>query len=241
MKTQFNLATLVLISIFLNACDGITNIIPSDIVTTQQYTFSGYDQINTESAFTIYVEFSDTEESIEIEANDNLHQYIEVKNESGTLKVGFRDNIGIKGSATLNAYITTKNVTGYAASGASRFIVGDEISEEDASIFLSGASQFTGELFVDNLSADLSGASVLLLTGEADAFDLTASGASTIGDFGFSSKYLNINFSGASNASLTVTEEMDVKASGASILQYKGSGVISNQNLSGGSQIINVN
>jgi len=238
MKTQIILTTLILMSIIFNACDDVSSIIPDDNVTTQQYSYSDYDQIDTESAFTVYVEFSNTEETIEIEANDNLHQYMDVKVESGALKIRFRDNINIKGSATLNAYITTKNVSGYSASGASHFIIGDDVESENANIFLSGASKFTGEMHVANLSADLSDASVLELSGEAEAFNLTASGASAIGDYGFSTENLNINLSGASNASMTITEKMDVQASGASVLRYKGPADINSQNLTGGSQII---
>ena len=238
MKTQIILTTLVLMSLIFNACDDITNIIASNNVTTQQYSFSDYDQINVESAFTVYVEFSDTEEKIEIEVNDNLHQYMEITKDASILKIRFQDNISISGSTTLNAYITTKNVTGYAASGASRFFVEDDVEAEDASIFLSGASKFTGEMHVINLNADLSGASILELTGESDDFNLTASGASIIGDYDFSTENLNINLTGASNASLTINEKMDVIASGASVLSYKGPADIDSQNLSGGSQII---
>jgi len=241
MKTQIILTRLVLTSLLLNACDNILFINPSDDVTTQQHFFSDYDQIETESAFTVYVRFSDTEEQIEIEANDNLHEYIEVRKESGTLKIGLRDNKNIRGPATLNAYITTRNVTGYNASGASRFIVDGDISGENASVFLSGASRFSGEMHVENLFADLSGASLLRMTGNADAADLRASGASGIEDYEFSTDYLNIDLSGASHASLTVTETMDIKASGASIVRYKGQGHINSQNISGGSQIINMN
>jgi hypothetical protein len=241
MKTQIILSTIILFAIVFTACENTEDIIPTDNVNTQQHSYSDYNHIETEAAFTVYVEFSDTEESIEIEANDNLHQYIEVEKESNTLKIGLRDNINIKGPATLNAYITTKKVTGYAASGASRFFVDEVLSSEEVSIFLSGASQFAGELFVVNISGELSGASTIQVTGEAESSNFTASGASNIGGFGFSTDYLNVNFSGASMLSLTVTDKLDVIASGASIITYKGTGIINSQKLSGGSQIFKVN
>lgn len=240
MKTQLILTTIILFSIVFTACENTENVIPNDNVTTQQHSYSDYDRIEAEAAFTIYVEFSDTEETIEIETNDNLHQYIEVKKESNTLRIGIRDNINIKGSATLNAYVTTKNVTGYAASGASRIFVDDELSAEDVSIFLSGASQFTGEVFTVDLNGEISGASTIQLTGEAESSNFTASGASNIGGFGFSTEYLNVNFSGASMLSLTVNDKLDVIASGGSIISYKGSGVVNSQKLTGDSQIFKV-
>lgn len=241
MKTKIITATIVLSGIFLNACDNVKDVIPSNNVITQEYTYSGYENIETESAFTVYVDFSDTEESIVIESNENLFEYIEVSKSSNNLKIGFRDNISIKGSATLNAYITTKNINGYSASGASKFIVEDDVVSDNVTVFLSGASQFAGELYVENLDVDMSGASTMNLEGESASFNVTASGASNVGDFDFSTEYLNVNFSGACTASLTVTDKMDVSASGASIVRYKGTAVINSQNLSGGSQIIDAN
>ena len=245
MRTQIITTTMALAAmILLNACENnfvFTGVRPSDQITTQQHYFTDYDQIETESAFSVYVAFSDTEEKIEIEANDNLHQYIEVKEEAGSLKIGFRNNTSINGPATLNAYITTKNVTGYSGSGASRFIVDGDIRGESASVFLSGASRFSGEMHVNNLYADLSGASFMLLEGSADSSDLKASGASNIEDYEFSIDDLMIHLSGASQASVTVSGKMDITVSGASVVRYKGPGVISSQNVSGGSQVINMN
>jgi hypothetical protein len=241
MKTIIITTTIVLAGIILNACDSVKDVVPGNNVITQEYTFSGYENIETESAFTVYVEFSDTEESIVVEANENLFEYIEVSKGSDNLKIGFRENISIKGSATLQAYVKTKNISGYVATGASRFIVEDEIFTEDVTVFLSGASQFMGEIYAENLYAEMSGASSMKISGESASTDVTASGASGIGDFEFSTEYLRVNFSGASIASLTVTDKMDVSASGASIIRYKGGAVINSQNLSGGSQIIEVN
>ena len=99
MRTQIITTTMALVAmILLNACENnfvFTGVRPSDQITTQQHYFTDYDQIETESAFSVYVTFSDTEEKIEIEANDNLHQYIEVKEEGGSLKIGFRNNTSI--------------------------------------------------------------------------------------------------------------------------------------------------
>ncbi len=239
MRTRITIATLLL-SVFILSCDGFNSVIPVEEVSIQQKDFSDYQRIEVESAFTVYVNFSDTEEKIEIEANDNLHQYIEVDKVGGTLKIGFRNNTNVNGSATLNAYLTTKNVTGYSASGASRIILNDVLTAENADIFLSGASSFTGELEVINLSASMSGASTLNLTGSCESFDVEASGASNIFDFDFYCDYLNISLSGASNASLTINQRIDVDASGASIVRYKGQGKINSQKLTGNSKIMKI-
>lgn len=238
MKTNLLSLTIMSISLFLISCDVFENdVVPSSNVTSTQATYSGYDAIDASSAFTVYLIFSDADESIEIEANDNLHQHIEVKKEGGTLVIEIEDNVHIRGNATLNAYITTKSVSGFIGSGATRFIVEDLISETDVMINLSGASTFTGELNAISLYADLSGASVMSVTGFAENSDVDASGASLIKDYGFETDHFKAELSGASSASLTINDEIDIEASGASILKYKGNAVITNQDLSGASSV----
>ena len=58
-----------------------------------------------------------------------------------------------------------------------------------------------------------------------------------IKDYGLETDHLNAELSGASNVSLTINEEIDIEASGASILKYKGNAVITNQDLSGASSV----
>ena len=238
MKTKLLSLTILGYSLFLFSCDVFDNdVVPSNNVTTNQYAYSGYDGIDASNAFSVYVSFSDTEESIEIEANDNLHQYIRVKLENGTLVIEIEDNVSVRGNATLNAFITTNSVSDFEGSGAIRFIVEDPVNENDIMIDLSGASTFSGEFNTNNLYTDLSGASILDVRGYAENANMEASGASIIKNDGLVIDYLKTDLSGASNVTITVNEEIDVEASGASILRYKGDAVITYQDLSGASSI----
>lgn len=242
MKTKLFSLLLAACALFLFSCDVMDNqVAPANKVTTTQTSFSDYDMIEASYAFTVYVTFSDEEESIEIEANDNLHQYIEVKKENNILKIGLERNVHIRGTSTLNAYVTTKNISDYMASGASRIIVEDRIEAMDAHIYLSGASTFSGELAVEQLNVDLSGASHLDISGIANDVDVEASGASVIRDYGLETNTLEADLSGASKMYVTVDEGIELKASGASVLHYKGSAHITNQDLSDASAIRDMN
>lgn len=242
MKTVIISLTLFGISLFLFSCDTFDQQIkPSGNVTTRNEAFENYQMINASNAFSIYVNFSDSEEIIEIKANDNLHEYIEVTKTNNTLYIGLKDNVSVRGNATLKAYITTKPISAYSGSGATRFILEDPLNAEDVQLILSGASNFEGDLETDNLTMDLSGASIANISGSASIFDVEASGASVFKHYGFEAQSLKANISGASNISLTVNEEIDIEASGASVLNYKGPAVITHQDLSGASSVKNAN
>lgn len=235
--TAYSLLTAVL-ALVITSCDVWEHrVVPSSSVSSIDYTFTDYESINTSHAFKIDVTFSDDEESIVIEANDNLHQYIEVKKENNTLSIGIRNDIQVTGSPTLKAHITTKHVSNFYGSGASSFQLANTVESANASIRLSGASMFSGALDVSELYAELSGASSANLSGFAGVTEAGASGASSIRDYDFSTKVLKADLSGASSAHLYVEDQIDVIASGASTLHYKGDAVIVNQDISGSSKI----
>lgn len=243
MKTNSVITLIFLsISIFLISCDAFDeHVRPNGDVTTRNESFENYNTIDASHAFQVYVNFSDNEEIIEIVANDNLHEYIEVRKVNNILEIGLRDNVSIRGSATLKAYVTTKQISSFLGSGATRFIVQSPVESENVGVHLSGASNFSGDIHTSDLLADISGASVMSISGFSDQFDIEASGASVCEDYGFETNYLNADISGASNLYLTVNDEIDIEASGASALKYRGDAVISYQDISGASTIKKVN
>ena len=242
MKTTASYLLSGLVALVFSSCDVWEHhVIPSSSVSSRDFTYSDYNSLDLSHAFTAYVTFSNDEESIEIEANDNLHQYIEVKRENNTLSIGIRNDIQVTGSPTLKAYITTKHISNFYGSGASRFQLSDPVQSSDATIFLSGASSFAGTLDVTELRADLSGASTANLSGTAGKLVAEASGASSIRDYDFSTNILKADLSGASSAFLSVNQQIDVKATGASSLHYKGAASIIRQELSGSSSVSKVN
>jgi hypothetical protein len=235
MKTK--VYSLLLLSLILFFCSCKKEIFLSENVTKEQKSITNYHSIDVSDAFNVFINLSETEEKIEVEANENLHRYIIIENNSNTLFIKLDNHITIHHNPVLNVYITTKEITDFRASGASQIIIRDTLRTNDANIDLSGASLCNGFLEVKNLSIKLSGASKLELKGTGESTEVIISGASEIKAFHFSTGYLDANLSGASIASFYVTGEIDVDASGASTLLYKGPGWVDSQKISGASVV----
>ncbi len=237
MKTKSILLSLFALSLIFISCKK-DNVTPSDHVTTVSKSITGYNQIDVSDAFRVYVTFSNSIESIMIEANANLQQYIICKKQNNQLLIYLANNTNIRGNAVLNVYITTKDLNAFYASGATYIQLQNELYSNNVTVNLSGASTFNGSVDLNQLNSQLSGASNLILEGNTGSFNIEASGASNMTSYDFETNYLLANLSGASNVHLTVHQKLDVTASGASNLYYIGDGVIGVQNLSGASQII---
>lgn len=237
IKTKSILIALILTSILFTSCnkDGIT---PSNNVTTVDKIITGYDQLSVSDQFIVYVTFSDTAESIKIEANTNLQQYITCEKQSDWLVIHLANDLNIDGSVVLNVYITTKRIYFFEGYGTSKIHLQNELIDSNLFVRLFDASTFNGTVHVNKLFSYLSFSSNLNLEGNSESFDIEAIDASSITSFDFETSYFTANLEGASNIYSTVNNELDVTASGASNVYYKGNGVIVNQILSGGSQII---
>lgn len=239
MKTKAIVFVFLLTLGLLTSCDHDT-IRASDEVSSLDYSIPDYSTLKVSNAFNIHVTFSDTEESIRIEANENLHDRIIVKREGSSLVIKLKKFTNVRGNATLNAYIVTKDISNFDISGATKLTLENLWNRADGRIELSGASNFTGEVVVDHLKLDMGGASSLDLFGTVSALDAELSGSSDIRDFDLSVKDLKIKISGASEASLSISESIDIRASGASSLKFKGDAKITYKRLSGASEIVKI-
>ena len=241
MKNSTTKITIMLIglSTLFISCDNFHDNAPSANVTTQERFVQDYTGIQVEDAFLVDIEYSATEEAIIIEANDNLHQFIEVEKVNGMLKIKLRDRIHIRGKATFKAHIITKNYLDFfSAAGASRLILINPQVSNDVNIRLSGASFLTGEIMANSITAYLDGASNAPIQGSANTLTVNASGASQMGSFEMITGDARLRLSGASNVSSQINNSIDLVASGASVLLYKGTPQINNLDLSGASQIV---
>jgi len=239
MKTKTILLALFALSLVFTSCDKDEDVTPSTNVTTVTKTISGYTGLDVSDPFMVYVTFSDAEEKIQIEANANLQQYITCEKQNDRLVISIDDNVDISGGNTvLKVYITTKQLDAFYGTGASSFQLQNELSGNNLLIELTGASFFTGTVDVNQLNSELTGASGLSLAGNSNSFNIDATGASNMTNYDFVTNYFTADLEGASNVYLTIQQELDVTATGASNVYCKGNGVIVNQNLSGGSQII---
>lgn len=240
-KTNPFLLVILLAVLFFSSCqDDDLRIVPSTKITTIEAPVSGFSKLAVSSPFTVYVTFSETEESVLVESNENLHQAIDVKTNGDELQISILKNTQISGEAVLNVYIKTKSLDRIQAMGASAVLLQNTLARNTLELNLEGACILQGQLEVGELDANIIGASILDLSGSSNQFNVRAEGASSMTGFVFETDILNAYVYGASNMNLTVNQKLSVTASGASMVVYKGNGIIENQKLSDTSKIVHV-
>ncbi|MBL7745015.1 MAG: DUF2807 domain-containing protein [Chitinophagaceae bacterium] len=195
--------------------------------------------ISVSHAFDIYLTQS-SEEKVAVSAGEAKYlENIKVEVKNGVLDISW-DNKGMKwtrGDKKLKAYISFKNIDKLKASGACNVSVVGVLKADDLLVDLSGASDLKGKLDIKKLTFDISGASDVKISGSAMNLDIDASGASSFKGFDLAADYCNVKASGASGIRITVNKELSATASGASDIDYKGTGTIRDIKTSGASSI----
>ena len=153
--------------------------------------------------------------AVEVEADDNLLQYIRTEVRDGVLKIETSESI--KSRNPLRVRISAPNLESVEASGASKVSLAG-LKNNSLKINTSGASKISLEGTTSELNIDVSGASRI------DAMTLKADNAT-------------VDASGASSVEVFVTGRLVSDASGASRISYDGNPTSVDKNSSGASRI----
>jgi hypothetical protein len=200
----------------------------------------GFHAIQVSNAIDLYLSQGNVE-SVAVSASDKkIIPRITTVVRNGVLIIRFVNTGSIiwnMGNKKLKAYVSFKRIDKLSASGASDIDIQGSINSEKLDIDLSGASDLKGTLDVGELRMDQSGASDASINGKANMINLILSGASEIKGYDLVVDNCTINASGASDAHLTVNKEINVHASGASDVYYKGDAVIRDNHSSGSSTV----
>jgi len=197
-----------------------------------------FNAIKVSGGIDLYLSQYETE-SVAVSASEvEYRNDIKTEVENGVLKIYFDGSrITSWKNRKLRAYVSFKNLELLVASGASDIRVTGVIDVPLLRIDCSGASDFKGAVKVKDFSIELGGASDATINGTATNVTIKSSGASDFKGYDLVTENCTANASGASDIHITVNKELNVHASGASDISYKGDAVIRDLHSSGASSV----
>jgi len=180
---------------------------------------SDFTGINASSVFNIIVSKGNTE-SLTIEADDNVMQYVRSEVKNGVLYLYIDNSKQFRNIKILKASIVMKNLDKVTLSGACKLTANDLFTPEKFKIDCSGASSMDVNLNTDILNIEASGASKIQIK------------AKVAGD-------TNLSISGASKIQGELkTANLELSSSGVCSVELSGSAINFKINMSGVSKIM---
>jgi hypothetical protein len=232
-KIIFSLIALV-VGFAAQAQKFVVNDANAEMRTTGSFT-----GVRVNSAIDLYISQGD-QTGVAVSASETkVRDRIRTEVKDGVLHIWF-DSKGWndwRGNKHMKAYVSVKELNLIKADGACDVELMGRIKSDKLSVDLGGASDISGELECSSLDMSVSGASDSKLKGNVGTISIKLSGASSLKGWDLVTDYVDIDASGASSINVVVNKEMKVKASGASDINYKGTGVIREMKTSGASSI----
>jgi hypothetical protein len=228
MKKQTTLFLIVIALVLSSVACGTTSFSVSTIrgdgdVVEESRDVGSFDEIQLSGIGNLYIEYGD-EESLLIEAEDNLMRYIETDIIGRKLVIGFEENRSIQPTEDIDFYLTVVDLDGIAISGLGSINL-PEVETDRFEIDISGAGDVSIDaLYVERLEVELSGlGDVDIDGGEVDFQDVRISGSGSYSARRLESSEADVHVSGLGSATVTVEDYLDARISGAGDINYYGS------------------
>jgi len=172
-----------------------------------------------------------SQESLEIEAEDNLLPNLKTEVKNGTLEIFYKRENGkrVHPTKTVKITIVVKDLTDVAFTSAGELTV-DQLKTDKLDVSLSGAGNVAlDDVQVKTLEVSLSGAGSLNASGTADDLDLSISGFGDFSGADLHGKVARVHISGAGSATVWVDEDLTAGISGAGSISYYGTADVTKQ------------
>ena len=211
------------------------SVVGSGRLTSRLISLSGVNSVTVGAGFAVRLNIGGPEQA-KITMDDNLVDRVRATVTGDQLSLGLAPGVGVR-NATMTAEVTVGRLDRLATSGASRVLLVSAPAGPALNLTAAGNSEVTGPIRVDRPQATASGSATLVLSGLAREVDLSGTGASRLLLADLAVRNLDVDLSGTSHATVTVSDTLAADTAGASVLRYRGTPNITRQQTSGISSV----
>ena len=254
------LALAILTTMLVSACGFIdlSRVRGSGDLVMEERNVSGFSKIDLTCSGDVVLTQGD-KDSLTIEGEDNILEYVTSEVRGDTLVLGTKPNVNLVFSKHLTFYVTMKDVSGIEISGSGS-VNSESVETEDLDLSIGGSGDIkldevdadqlsisiggSGDVKIDVLAAesvktDIGGSGDVFLTGKVQTQDLLISGSGKYKTVDLSSETAEIRISGSGTAEIWVLESLDAHISGSGDIRYYGRPMI-DQTTSGSGDILSL-
>jgi citrate lyase gamma subunit len=171
------------------------------------------------SGIDVYLKQADNE-SIEVEADENLHEYILTEIRDGVLHVYTEANI--REAEMKRVYVTMRDISSLKTSSAGDIIGETPVKTDRLELSASSAGDIKLEINAKEIEANISSSGDVTLTGEADILNADLSSAGDLNAYGLEVREADVSASSAGDADINVSERLRARSSSAGDINYRG-------------------
>jgi hypothetical protein len=214
------LVVLMVVALSLSACSVAVNVLNvtrgSGNVIRETRNISGVTGIELAGSADVDITFGE-EESLVVEAEDNIVPLIETEVENGRLVIGTKSNTSYSNTKPVTVHVTLKSLEAVSLSGSGSITV----------------QNYQGV----TIRVDLSGSGDINVSGTADSADMTLGGSGKINGEQLKADSVKVGVDGSGDARVFASEQLDAEVGGSGSIRYSGNPEQVSKNVSGSGSI----
>jgi hypothetical protein len=171
-------------------------------------------------------------ESVKIEADENLQQYFNVKNEGQALVIDMKSlrNVNLKNKNKMRVFVTFKKLKELDISTVGSVNAEKELNFADLEIKNASVGKVDLRLSANTVKLNNSSVGNVILAGKAQAADFRNSGVGSLDAGSFVVQTLNIENSGVGSATVNAEKDLKVKDNMLGRVKNKGTAPVRKNN-----------
>jgi hypothetical protein len=206
-------------------------------IITEERDIKDFNKVTLTGVGNLFIEQGD-EESLTIEAEDNIMPKIITQVKNGVLSIGFVGGPTPLPTEDIKFNLKVKDLNKIALTGTG-IISCSKFETNDLEFDLSGAGEVNFKIAAGTVKTIVSGFGTIILAGNADKQEVNVSGAGSYLTKDLVSRECDVTISGAGSATVNVSEKLNIVISGAGSVNYIGNPEI-NQKITGPGSIKNI-
>jgi len=189
---------------------------------TQERSVGDFSSINAMGSMDVIVS-QGASPSIRIEADQNLLEYIETKNNGGTIEIYTREGYNLDPKTNIKVYATAPNFNNIDVSGSGKIKSTGKISSTShLRTHVSGSGDILLEADAPRIETQISGSGSSTIKGTTKDFSARISGSGDVHCYDLLSENTEIDIAGSGNAEVYASKTLDVDIAGSGDVRYKG-------------------
>jgi len=201
-------------------------------LTTEVYDVKTFSTLELAGVLNVYIEQGD-KESVTVETDENLHEFVIIKNRGNTLIVDTHKRISIKRKKKMNVYVTVRDIDRLKISGVGNVETTETLRLKDLDLRIKSVGNVMLDLDADNLDARLSSVGNVSLSGKIGKADIDNTGVGRLAAYDLHNEVLKLKAAGVGKTEVYASKEIAIKSTGVGNVYYKGDAVITDLNIRG--------
>jgi hypothetical protein len=188
-------------------------------VVTKERTVEHFSAIRVSTGIDVFLKQGNNE-SLSVETDENLQEYILTEVRGGVLNV--YTEVSIRDAERKRVYVTMQEVNSIQTTSAGDVIAETPVKTGRLELSASSAGNIKMEVYATDISLNISSSGDISLTGEADKLEADLSSAGDLNAYDLKVREADISVSSAGDADINVSEKITARASSAGDINYQG-------------------